>query len=148
MTPGTQYEQEYQRAERAYIQGRYQEAAEIADRLYEESPADPSVLLLRGHIYCCFEDYESARAQYQRVLEVTEEQDFLSYARKGIEDTRRWEGQQGAPAAEPAAGSDDLTTESFAGPLSGNLGALDDWEPETGTASGTASTRRAATPPS
>jgi len=132
MTSGTQFEQEYQRAERAYIQGRYQEAAEIADRLYAESPTDPSVLLLRGHIYCCFEEYANARRQYERVLEVTEEQDFLSYARKGIDDTRRWEGQ--SDAAEPATDAGERAGESFAGPLSGNLGALDDWEAQTGLA--------------
>ena len=49
---GTEYASEYQKAERAYMQGKYEEAATIIDRLLEQHPDDPSVRLLCGHIYC------------------------------------------------------------------------------------------------
>ncbi|ERN40960.1 methyl-accepting chemotaxis protein [Rubidibacter lacunae KORDI 51-2] len=134
MALSTQYEQEYQRAERAYIQGRYKEAADIADRLIQKSPTDPSILLLRGHIYCCFEQYDRARAEYERVLSVTAEEDFLGYARKGIEDAQRWQEQQGQHSdnvtelSPPSPDRGDLASQPFSGPLSGSLSSLEEWD--------------------
>ena len=52
MASGTDYAQEYGQAEKAYMQGNYQEAAAICNRLIDDFPEDPSVRLLRGHIYC------------------------------------------------------------------------------------------------
>ena len=46
------YTQEYQLAEAAYLQGNYEKAATIIDTLVNKFHDDPSVRLLRGHIYC------------------------------------------------------------------------------------------------
>ncbi|NJR32130.1 MAG: hypothetical protein HC778_03795 [Chamaesiphon sp. CSU_1_12] len=46
------YTREYQLAETAYLQGNYQESANIIDGLVNKFSNDPSVRLLRGHIYC------------------------------------------------------------------------------------------------
>ncbi|MGC8712731.1 MAG: tetratricopeptide repeat protein, partial [Leptodesmis sp.] len=51
MAAGTEYAQEYQRAQIAYMNGSYDEAATIVDRLVKDFPSDPSACLLRGHIY-------------------------------------------------------------------------------------------------
>ncbi len=88
------YDREYRQAEKAYIDGNYNEALSIIDRLAREIPDDPSVLLLRGHVYCCFERYEEARQQYELVLKVTDEQDFINYAHKGIESIDQWSSHQ------------------------------------------------------
>jgi twitching motility protein PilJ len=86
MASGTDYAQEYGQAEKAYMQGNYPEAAAIVDRLVQDFPNDPSVLLLRGHIYCYgLQQYDVAREQYEQVLSLTSEPDFISYANNGLE---------------------------------------------------------------
>ena len=85
MAPSTDdFVQEYQRAEQAYMDGSYEEAADIACELVTRDPNDPSTRLLLGHIYCGIQDYANARAQYQYVLELSDEPEFIEYAESGI----------------------------------------------------------------
>jgi twitching motility protein PilJ len=85
MASGTEYAQEYQHAQRAYVQGNYEEAAEIVDRLVKEYPRDPSACLLRGHIYCYgLQQYEVAREQYEAVMGLTSDSEFVTYATEGL----------------------------------------------------------------
>ncbi len=85
MASGTEYAQEYQQAQKAYVQGNYEEAATIVDRLIQEFPDDPSASLLRGHVYCYgLQQYDIARTQYQSVLGLTSDQDFINYANDGL----------------------------------------------------------------
>ncbi|MBD2055873.1 HAMP domain-containing protein [Oculatella sp. FACHB-28] len=85
MGSGTEYAQEYQQAEKAYMQGSYEEAAAIVDRLVEDYPEDPNVRLLRGHIYCYgLQQYEVALEQYQSVLGLTSDAEYLDYANNGM----------------------------------------------------------------
>jgi twitching motility protein PilJ len=85
MASGTEYAQEYQHAQRAYVQGNYKEAADIVDRLVKEFPSDPSACLLRGHIYCYgLQQYDIARQQYESVLGLTSDSDFVTYATEGL----------------------------------------------------------------
>jgi twitching motility protein PilJ len=81
----TGYAQEYQQAERAYMLGSYDEAASIIDRLAESYPSDPNVCLLRGHIYCYgLQRYDVAREQYQSVLGLTDDAEYINYANNGL----------------------------------------------------------------
>ncbi len=90
MASGTNYSQAYGQAEKAYLQEDFERAAQIIDRLAEEFPQDPNVLLLRGHIYCYgFQNYDLAQQQYELVLELSEEQDLLDFAHKGIEQLQQ-----------------------------------------------------------
>jgi twitching motility protein PilJ len=84
MASSTGYAQEYQNAQRAYIQGNYEEAATVIDRLAESYPNDPSVCLLRGHVYCGLQQYEIAREQYQAVLSLTNDTEYVNYANDGL----------------------------------------------------------------
>jgi twitching motility protein PilJ len=85
MGSSTGYAQEYQQAERAYMLGSYDEAASIIDRLAENYPSDPNVCLLRGHIYCYgLQRYDIARAQYQSVLGLTNDAEYVNYANNGL----------------------------------------------------------------
>ena len=71
MASGINYSETYEQAEKAYLNDNYQRAASIIDQMIEEFPEDPSVLLLRGHIYCYgLQDYEIAKQQYQLVIEL------------------------------------------------------------------------------
>lgn len=86
MASGTEYAQEYQRAQIAYMNGSYEEAAAIVDRLVEDFPSDPSACLLRGHIYCYgLQQYDIARDQYSSVLNLTNDDDFIEYANQGLQ---------------------------------------------------------------
>jgi twitching motility protein PilJ len=85
MAPSTDdFVQEYQRAEQAYMDGSYEEAADIACELVTRDPNDPSTRLLLGHVYCGMQDYPNARSQYQYVLELSDEPEFIEYAESGI----------------------------------------------------------------
>ncbi len=91
MASGIDYSQAYQTAERAYVQGNYQDAAAAIDQLAEEYPDDPSVLLLRGHIYCYgLQQYDLARDLYTTVLQVTSEEEYVDYATNGLDYTTQF----------------------------------------------------------
>ncbi|HIK15098.1 MAG TPA: HAMP domain-containing protein [Leptolyngbyaceae cyanobacterium M33_DOE_097] len=85
MASGTDYAHSYQQAQIAYAQGNYEAAAEIVDRLVEADPSDPSACLLRGHIYCYgLQQFDVARQQYQSVLHLTTDSEFIGYANDGL----------------------------------------------------------------
>jgi twitching motility protein PilJ len=92
MASGTNYSQEYGQAEKAYREGDFTQAAKIIDRLAEEYSDNPSVLLLRGHIYCSgFQNYDLAREQYEAVLGLSSEQEIVECAHNSIEHVRQLE---------------------------------------------------------
>ncbi|QQE63347.1 hypothetical protein GFS31_00110 [Leptolyngbya sp. BL0902] len=102
MASGIDYSQAYQKAERAYIQGNYQDAAAVIDALAEEYPEDPSVLLLRGHIYCYgLQQYEVASEQYSNVLACTSDSEFVDYATTGLDYVSQFLGSAGPPTFDP-----------------------------------------------
>ncbi len=106
MASSTDYSQAYQTAERAYMQGSYEEAAVAIDQLAAEYPSDPSVLLLRGHIYCYgLQNYDIAQDQYQAVLGITSDPEFVDFANNGLAYASQFIGN-GAEAAEQTVPED------------------------------------------
>ena len=94
MASGTNYSQEYGQAEKAYLESNFARAAEIIDRLADEFPKDPNVLLLRGHIYCYgFQNYDVAKQQYENVIDLSESTDLLDFARSGLEQIEQLQQQ-------------------------------------------------------
>jgi twitching motility protein PilJ len=80
------YTQEYQLAEAAYLQGNYEKAAAIIDSLVTKFHDDPSVRLLRGHIYCYgLYQYEIGKKEYEYVLTISTDDEFLQFANSGLE---------------------------------------------------------------
>jgi twitching motility protein PilJ len=140
MGSGTEYAQEYQQAEKAYMQGSYEEAAAIVDRLVEDYPEDPNVRLLRGHIYCYgLQQYEVALEQYQSVLGLTSDAEYLDYANNGMAYAGQFIGAEEVDeddiddfAADGFTDIDedfDSTMESQAAFNSANFGApADNWQ--------------------
>lgn len=114
MSQETDYTQKYGEAERAYLQGNYEKAAGIIDRLSQSYREDPAIQLLRGHIYCYgLQDYEVAREQYERVKRLTDDIDFVNYADNGIEDANA--GLSGNNYADEDMAEDDYTIENATG---------------------------------
>jgi twitching motility protein PilJ len=107
MARSTDFAQEYQQAEKAYMQGRYEEAAEVVDRLVGDHPQDPSARLLRGHIYCYgLQRYDVAQEQYQTVLGLTQDAEFVDYANSGLTYARQSaEEMAGVSGSDPETGS-------------------------------------------
>lgn len=94
MASTTKHDQEYQQAQKAYIQGNYEEAATIVERLVQEFPDDPTSQLLRGHIYCVLQQYDVAREQYQMVLNLTQDAEIVDCANNGLETVSQYESSE------------------------------------------------------
>ncbi|MEG3847834.1 HAMP domain-containing methyl-accepting chemotaxis protein [Microcoleus sp. herbarium19] len=85
MTTSTNFQQDYQRAEAAYMDGNYSDAAALVYQLVEDFPEDPSARLLCGHIYCYgLQQYEVAREQYTVVLGLSDDPSLVEHAHNGI----------------------------------------------------------------
>ncbi len=88
MATSTNFQQDYQRAEAAYMDGNYSEAAALVYQLVEDFPEDPSARLLCGHIYCYgLQQYEVAREQYTVVLGLSDDPSLVEHAHSGISYT-------------------------------------------------------------
>jgi twitching motility protein PilJ len=84
--PMQDYTQDYQLAEAAYLQGDYEKAATIIDTLVSKFHEDPSVRLLRGHIYCYgLYQYEIGKKEYEYVIGISTDPEFLQFANSGLE---------------------------------------------------------------
>ncbi len=80
------YTHDYQLAETAYLQGNYQQSATIIDGLVAKFTDDPSVRLLRGHIYCYgLYQYEIGKREYEYVLKISTDPEFIQFANSGLE---------------------------------------------------------------
>lgn len=113
MASSTQYTQDYQQAVNAYMNGGYDEAAAITDRLVESYPDDPNLRLLRGHIYCCKQQYDIAREQYSLVLNLTTDPELINCAHASLADTDQFsQGMAGSNSVHPSADSFSPVAES------------------------------------
>jgi twitching motility protein PilJ len=109
---------DYKLAEKAYLQGNYEEAAQAIDQLVKLQPSDPHVRLLRGHIYCYgLQHYDVACREYQTVLDLTSDPDFVEYAGNGLAYANQFLDQESG---------DSMTTDIDAASRKINLN-MDDW---------------------
>lgn len=84
MVSETDYQQRYGQAQTAYLEGDLDSAINIVDGIIGDYPEDPSVLLLKGHIFLRLQKYDLAKATYQQVLNLTDHQDLVSLAQQGL----------------------------------------------------------------
>ena len=85
MATSTNFQQDYERAEAAYMEGNFSEAAALVYQLVEDFPEDPSARLLCGHIYCYgLQQYDVAREQYTVVLGLSDDPSLVEHAHSGI----------------------------------------------------------------
>ncbi len=74
------YDDKFQLARSAYLEEDLEQAADIIDEMTQQYPDDPSVLLLKGHIHSKHQEYDLATTQYQKVLNLTEQEDLTKLA--------------------------------------------------------------------
>ncbi|BAZ91426.1 methyl-accepting chemotaxis sensory transducer [Raphidiopsis curvata NIES-932] len=75
----------YQQALTAYIRGDYQSAATLIDQVVSILGEDPNSHLLRGDIYYALGKFKVAKAEYDRVLGLTNNQEILGSARQKLQ---------------------------------------------------------------
>ncbi len=76
----------YQQAVIAYTQGHYEVAATLVDQAVNNLPDDPSSHLLRGHIYYVLQHFETAKAEYEQVFHLTDDEEIIGSATSYLEN--------------------------------------------------------------
>lgn len=84
------YLETYQQACTAYAQQDYEFAATLVDQVVQNVPDDPNCHLLRGHVYYVLQQYDVAKAEYQKVLQLTDEPEIISFAKNGLENINQY----------------------------------------------------------
>ncbi|BAZ48987.1 methyl-accepting chemotaxis sensory transducer [Nostoc sp. NIES-4103] len=125
----------YQQACTAYAQQNYEVAANLVDQVVQNVPDDPNCHLLRGHIYYVLQQYDVAKAEYQKVLQLTDNQEIIDLANNSLESVIQYqkslEGQFAAvdnSSQKPATFteiSDNLDSGEFRLEDLGSFGDLD-----------------------
>lgn len=84
MASSMQYQKEYDKASKAYMQGDYDQAGQLTQDLVRVCPSDPMCRLLHAHINLALERYQDSIAEYETVLQLTDDNSILEYAHSGI----------------------------------------------------------------
>lgn len=93
------YLDSYKQACTAYAQQKYDVAARLVDEVVRNVPDDPNCHLLRGHIYYVLEEYDVAKQEYQKVLELSDDEEIIGFAHKGLESINQSQEPQDSQIA-------------------------------------------------
>ena len=107
MAPSIDYGQMYQQAYKAYVNQQYEEAAQLIDRVVQHLTQDPNAALLKGHVYYVLQKFEIAKEAYQTVLNLTNDQELLDFARNGLENISHYQSKSDAQSFEVDDESND-----------------------------------------
>lgn len=80
----------YEQARTAYMDGNYEVAADLIDRVVQNFTDDPNSHLLRGHIHYVLENYDIARDEYRNVLELTDDSEITHLAHSGLDNIEQY----------------------------------------------------------
>lgn len=80
------YLDSYKQACTAYAQQKYEVAATLVDEVVQNVPDDPNCHLLRGHIYYVLQQYDVAKTEYQKVLQLSDDQEIIGFANNGLQN--------------------------------------------------------------
>ncbi|WP_017654176.1 methyl-accepting chemotaxis protein [Fortiea contorta] len=81
----------YKQAYTAYAQQKYEVAATLIDQVVENLPDDPNSHLLRGHTYYVLQKYDVAKAEYEKVLLLSNEPEIIDFANRGLENVKQYQ---------------------------------------------------------
>ncbi|MBW4644676.1 MAG: HAMP domain-containing protein [Goleter apudmare HA4340-LM2] len=81
----------YKQACTAYAQQNYEVAATLVDQVVQNVPDDPNSHLLRGHIYYVLQQYDVAKAEYKKVLLLTDDAEIIGFANNGLESINQYQ---------------------------------------------------------
>jgi len=84
-----EYLEIYKQACTAYAQQNYEVAATLVDSVVQNLPDDVNSHLLRGHVYYVLQQYKVASSEYQKVLQLSDDQEIISFASNGLENVNQ-----------------------------------------------------------
>jgi twitching motility protein PilJ len=113
-----EYLEIYKQACTAYAQQKYEVAATLVDSVVQNLPDDVNCHLLRGHVYYVLQHYDVAKEEYLHVLQLSDEEEIISFARNGLENINQYQQQE-----EQVAGIDYEEINSFNEPEAITWGA-------------------------
>ena len=106
-----EYLEIYKQACTAYAQQKYEVAATLVDSVVQNLPDDANCHLLRGHVYYVLQHYDVAKQEYLHVLELSDEEEIITFARNGLDNINQYQQQE-----EQVAGVDYEEINSFIEP--------------------------------
>ncbi|WP_017318787.1 methyl-accepting chemotaxis protein [Mastigocladopsis repens] len=106
-------EQTYQQAYKAYVKGNYEEAATLINQVVQHLPEDANIRLLRGHVYYVLQQYDVAKAEYQKVLQFTDDKEIISFAQNGIDNITQYQQDLDSQVVEKQDNEDKNFSDSF-----------------------------------
>jgi twitching motility protein PilJ len=84
-----EYLEIYKQACTAYAQQSYEVAAILVDSVVQNLPDDVNSHLLRGHVYYVLQQYNVASSEYQKVLQLSDDEEIISFASNGLENVNK-----------------------------------------------------------
>ncbi|MBD2501018.1 methyl-accepting chemotaxis protein [Anabaena azotica] len=124
------YLEKYHQASTAYAQHKYDVAASLVDQVVENVPDEPNFHLLRGHVYYVLHKFEVAIAEYEKVIELTDDFELIGMAQNGLNNISEYQqviAEQGIGSSE----SIDLGAFAFKEPEESeleDLGSIGDFD--------------------
>ncbi|BCL37088.1 methyl-accepting chemotaxis protein [Nostoc sp. MS1] len=107
-----QYLEKYQQASTAYAEHKYDVAASLVDQVVQNVPDEPNFHLLRGHIYYVLKQFDVATAEYEKVMELTNDFEIIGMAQNGLDNISQY--QQLAEQGFDVDSSDSIDLGAFA----------------------------------
>ncbi|MBD2604407.1 HAMP domain-containing protein [Scytonema hofmannii FACHB-248] len=89
-----EYLEIYKQACTAYAQQNYELAATLVDSVVKNLPDDANCHLLRGHVYYVLQQYDVALSEYQKVLQLSDDEELITFARNGLENVNQYRQQE------------------------------------------------------
>ncbi|MBW4476962.1 MAG: HAMP domain-containing protein [Tolypothrix brevis GSE-NOS-MK-07-07A] len=84
-----EYLEIYRQACTAYAQQSYEVAAILVDSVVQNLPDDVNSHLLRGHVYYVLQQYDVASSEYQKVLQLSHDEEIISFASNGLKNVNK-----------------------------------------------------------
>ncbi|MCS6959874.1 MAG: methyl-accepting chemotaxis protein [Pseudanabaenaceae cyanobacterium SKYGB_i_bin29] len=115
MATVTKEQEEYKKAERAYIDGRYEEAVVLTAKLVAHNPNNAKYRLLHGHVNLALKNSEEAIKNYEAAIQVTQDHNILEHATWGINEAEKQkQGDYYQEDTPPTSGTGDEVVDPFA----------------------------------
>ncbi|MCX8077626.1 MAG: methyl-accepting chemotaxis protein [Geminocystis sp.] len=84
MAEELEYQEKFNQARTAYLEGDLERASRLTDSILRQYPDDPSAFLLKGHICLRQQQYDLAKNNYRKVLELTKDRELRDLAEQGL----------------------------------------------------------------
>jgi twitching motility protein PilJ len=86
-----EYLEKYHQASTAYAEHKYDVAASLVDQVVQHIPDEPNFHLLRGHIYYVLQKFDIATAEYEKVIELTDDFEIIGMAQNGLDNISQYQ---------------------------------------------------------